>query len=127
MAAHALDNGEFWIHSEFLINDDILMGKESVNKNGLNYTFGPNFGFPTNFPYDFGSYSLVESVVGSTEMKSDDEGLFTELAHFTLQERAQKMAFTPCYHFIEYSFLNIRPLFFKLKSLSFTHTHTQNG
>ncbi|XP_028097138.1 uncharacterized protein LOC114296998 isoform X2 [Camellia sinensis] len=99
MAAHTHANGEFWLPSEFLTDDDILMGKENFNKNALNSAFGPTFAFPTDFPYDFGSYSPVESVVGSTETESDEEdllaGLTRRLARFTLQERAQKMASAP--------------------------------
>ncbi|KAF5960794.1 hypothetical protein HYC85_002003 [Camellia sinensis] len=46
MAAYTFDNREFWLLSEFLTDDDILMGKESFNENGLNSVFGPNFAFP---------------------------------------------------------------------------------
>uniref|UniRef100_A0A5B7B5T2 TIP41-like protein n=1 Tax=Davidia involucrata TaxID=16924 RepID=A0A5B7B5T2_DAVIN len=104
--ADTLDDGEFWLPPEFLTDDDILMDKENYNKNGLGSTvIGPNFSFPTEFPYDFGSFgssfvfnSPVESVVGSTETESDEEdliaGLTRQLARSTLQE-TQKIACNP--------------------------------
>lgn len=70
--ADKLDEPEFWLPSEFLTDEDILMdNKENVSKLlGLC--------FPTEFPYDYGSSILnspVESVVGSTETESDEEDL----------------------------------------------------
>ena len=53
--ADLMDNGEFWLPSEFLDADgDVLVGKENVNKNSPITGFGTNIGFPTDFPYEFG-------------------------------------------------------------------------
>uniref|UniRef100_A0A5B7B6P7 Uncharacterized protein n=1 Tax=Davidia involucrata TaxID=16924 RepID=A0A5B7B6P7_DAVIN len=98
--ADTFNDGEFWLPSEFLTDDDILMNKENFNKNGLNTALGSNLCFPTEFPYDFGSFlsSPVESVVGSTETESDEEdllnGLTRQLARYTLQE-SQKITCNP--------------------------------
>ncbi|KAA8534148.1 hypothetical protein F0562_031659 [Nyssa sinensis] len=100
--AYTLDNGGFWLPSEFLTDDDILMDKENYSKSGLDNGIGANFCFPTEFPYDFGSSSVlsspVESVVGSTETESDEEdllaGLSRQLARSTLQE-TQKISSNP--------------------------------
>ncbi|GMP79066.1 hypothetical protein CsSME_00034749 [Camellia sinensis var. sinensis] len=62
MTVHTFDNGEFWLYSEFFTDDDILMGKENFNKNGLNSVFGSNFALL----YDFGSYSHVEFVLSGS-------------------------------------------------------------
>ncbi|GFZ14946.1 hypothetical protein Acr_24g0011360 [Actinidia rufa] len=103
--ADLMDNGEFWLPSEFL-DADVLVGKENVNKNSPNTGFGTNIGFPTDFPYEFDSYSSssvlsspVESVVGSTETESDEEdlvaGLTSQLTRSSLHERAQKFTSAP--------------------------------
>ncbi|XP_057475919.1 uncharacterized protein LOC130763910 [Actinidia eriantha] len=103
--ADLMDNGEFWLPSEFL-DADVLVGKENVNKNSPITGFGTNIGFPTDFPYEFDSYSSssvlsspVESVVGSTETESDEEdlvaGLTSQLTRSSLHERAQKFTSAP--------------------------------
>ncbi|KAF3433584.1 hypothetical protein FNV43_RR24686 [Rhamnella rubrinervis] len=104
--ARSLDDAEFWLPSQFLTDDDVLMDKENFNKNGVNGTgFGqvPGLGFPTEFPYEFDSFcsnsalgSPVDSSVGLTETESSDEedflvGLTRRLAHSTLHE-TQKLA-----------------------------------
>ncbi|XAR66226.1 hypothetical protein NMG60_11012376 [Bertholletia excelsa] len=80
--ADTLGNGEFWLPSEFLTDNDMLKGKENLNKTSIDAAFGVNFGFPVEIPYDFASCcsssvlsSPVESVVGSTETESDEEDL----------------------------------------------------
>ncbi|KAL6980620.1 hypothetical protein U1Q18_022260 [Sarracenia purpurea var. burkii] len=105
--ATTLGNGDFWLPSEFLADDETLVGKENLNKKGLNTACGANFCFPTEFPYEVGgSYgwssvlsSPVESVKGSTETESDEEDLLASLtrhfASFTLQEKARKIASAP--------------------------------
>ncbi|XP_068636112.1 uncharacterized protein [Aristolochia californica] len=82
--AEDLDDGEFWLPSEFLV-EDILMEKKhrgKENKTGVC--------FPGEFPYEFSSFasdlsSPVESLVGSTETESDEEeyiaGLTRQMAH----------------------------------------------
>ncbi|XWS07688.1 hypothetical protein CRYUN_Cryun41cG0011300 [Craigia yunnanensis] len=95
--AEQIDDAEFWLPAKFLTDDNaIFMEKENLkNKNG-----GKNneellissHGFPTEFPYEFESFSSlsspVESVVGSTETESsvEDEfltGLTRRFAHST--------------------------------------------
>ncbi|KAI8564143.1 hypothetical protein RHMOL_Rhmol03G0159200 [Rhododendron molle] len=97
----AMNNRDFWLPSEFLTADDMLMGKENFNKNNINTAFATNIGFPTDFPYEFGSYgssllsSPVESVVGSTETESDEDDLLAGLARrfacSSLNEKALKI------------------------------------
>ncbi|KAF7148350.1 hypothetical protein RHSIM_Rhsim03G0138400 [Rhododendron simsii] len=94
----AMDNRDFWLPSEFLTADDMLMGKENFNKNNISTAFATNFGFPTDFPYEFGSSLLsspVESVVGSTETESDEDdllaGLARRFARSSLNEKALKI------------------------------------
>lgn len=102
--AEILDDGEFWLPSHFLTDDNMLMSKGNVKKNGMKTdTEGSlGFGFPTEFPYEFDSFgsnsalsSPVESVVSSTETESDEDdflaGLTRQLARSTLQE-TQKLA-----------------------------------
>ncbi|XVE52586.1 hypothetical protein DITRI_Ditri02bG0133600 [Diplodiscus trichospermus] len=94
-----IDDAEFWLPAKFLTDDDVIMEKENLkNKNGGNNRTKlliPSHGFPTEFPYEFDSFSAlsspVESVVGSTETESSDEdeflaGLTRRLAHSTSQK-----------------------------------------
>ncbi|KAL5709368.1 hypothetical protein ACHQM5_020067 [Ranunculus cassubicifolius] len=80
--AEALDDGEFWLPSEFLTDDDILMEAKKFQKTES----GARFCFPSEFPYGFSSsYGLNspdESLVGSTETESDEDDY---LAGFTRQ------------------------------------------
>ncbi|KAL5973500.1 hypothetical protein ACLOJK_030151 [Asimina triloba] len=93
--AEELDDGEFWLPSEFLADDIFMAEKES--KGGIEN--GGGFGFPCEFQYAFESFgsalsSPVESVVGSTETESDEEdymsGLSRQMAHCMLPD-AQKI------------------------------------
>ncbi|KAF9665134.1 hypothetical protein SADUNF_Sadunf16G0090500 [Salix dunnii] len=103
----SLDNGEFWLPPQFLLDDDTVhMEKYSAN-NLKNWSAKDLFGYPETeygkslipyeFPYGFGSLgfssdlsSPVESVVGSTETESDEEdylaGLSRQMSHFTLED-----------------------------------------
>ncbi|KAJ6303611.1 hypothetical protein OIU77_017480 [Salix suchowensis] len=105
--AESLDNGEFWLPPQFLLDDDTVhMEKYSAN-NLKNLSGKDVFGYPETeygkslipyeFPYGFGSFgfssnlsSPVESVVGSTETESDEEdylaGLSRQMSHFTLED-----------------------------------------
>lgn len=115
MASRSLDDAEFWLPSQFLTDDDVLMDKENFDKNnGTTGRFGGrgrpfvNNGFPTEFPYEFDSFgsnsalsSPVESVVSSTETESSDEedffaGLTRRFAQSNLRE-AQKLT-VPCFN-----------------------------
>ncbi|KAK7828058.1 hypothetical protein CFP56_030562 [Quercus suber] len=99
--AKCLGDSELWLPSKFLTEEEALMDKENLNKNGFNTTttgFEPSLTFPTEFPYEFDSYgsssalsSPVESVAGSTETESSDEedffaGLTRRLTQSSLQE-----------------------------------------
>lgn len=95
--AQDLDDGEFWLPSQFLTDDDILMEKKNINNNhGNSQNPGAGFCFPSEFPYGLDSYgsstlsSPVESVVSSTETESDEDdyfaGLTQQMVHTTLQE-----------------------------------------
>lgn len=79
-------------------SDDAEFDKEN-NKNGLNATteLDAEFGFPSEFPYEFDSFGIppldspVESLAGSTETESSDEedffaGLTRRLSQASLQE-----------------------------------------
>ncbi|XP_042518344.1 uncharacterized protein LOC122092090 isoform X2 [Macadamia integrifolia] len=92
--AEDLDDGEFWLPSQFLTDDDILMDNKNSNSltNGAFTDVEAGFCFPSEFPGGFSSplSSPVESVVGSTETERDDEdlmaGLTRQLAPSILQD-----------------------------------------
>lgn len=107
--AESLDDGVFWLPSQFLTDDDILMDlamtdnssikKSSNNKEGFDLDAEATKSlFPFEFPYGFGAFghsssdlsSPVGSVVGSTETESDEEdyiaGLTRQIAHSTLED-----------------------------------------
>lgn len=92
--AEDLDDGEFWLPSEFLA-DENFMEKKNGSWAGGGFENESRVCFPVDFPYGFGSYgsalsSPVESVVGSTETESDEEdymaGLTRKMASSTLQD-----------------------------------------
>ncbi|KAF8397408.1 hypothetical protein HHK36_016324 [Tetracentron sinense] len=96
--AQELDDGEFWLPSKFLTDNDLLIDKRntSFNDGSLTESEARVF-FPCEFPYGVGSYgfssslsSPVESVVSSTETESDEEDYMAELtrkmAHSMLEE-----------------------------------------
>lgn len=88
MADTSLNDGGFWLPSEFLTDEDLLMDKENFNKTGLNSNY--NLCFPTEFG-SFGSTPFPRSPNESvTESESDDDDFLTGLAHkfarSTLQE-----------------------------------------
>ncbi|KAI3925689.1 hypothetical protein MKW92_045726 [Papaver armeniacum] len=100
--AESLDDGEFWLPSEFLTDDDLLMDKIDMIDGGgdispENQKLRSGLCFPSEFPYGFDSSSSsafsspVESVgSSSTETESDEEdflaGLTQQMVHSTLQE-----------------------------------------
>ncbi|XP_043698230.1 uncharacterized protein LOC122648963 isoform X2 [Telopea speciosissima] len=90
--AEDLDDGEFWLPSQFLTDDDMLMdGKDRNSHIG----HGGVRVFPSEFPYGASSAlsSPVESVMGSTETESDEDdlmsGLTLQMARSMLQEHDQ--------------------------------------
>ncbi|KAG8376966.1 hypothetical protein BUALT_Bualt09G0119300 [Buddleja alternifolia] len=85
--AQELDDGEFWLPSEFLTDDDLLTdhGFKTKRADDASYGFGPSFGFNSDLS------SPVESVMGSTETESDEDdfiaGLLTrKIAQSTLHD-----------------------------------------
>ncbi|KAF6161053.1 hypothetical protein GIB67_007694 [Kingdonia uniflora] len=81
-----LDDGEFWLPSEFLTDDDFLMEttKTAINgdsNKGGKPDSGSLFCFPDEFPFGVSSFGVktsnlnspVESVTGSVETESDEE------------------------------------------------------
>ncbi|KAL4289728.1 hypothetical protein GQ457_14G024680 [Hibiscus cannabinus] len=84
--AGLMDDAEFWLPAKFLADD---AGKNDAG------SLVSGHGFPTEFPYEFDSFSVlgspVESVVESTEAESCDEdeflaGLTRRLAYSTSQK-----------------------------------------
>ncbi|KAI3988767.1 hypothetical protein MKX01_016338 [Papaver californicum] len=95
--AESLDDGEFWLPSEFLTDDDLLMDKIHMKDGGGDISPENQSGlcFPSEFPYGFDSSSAFSSPVeslgsSSTETESDEEdflaGLTQRMVHSTLQE-----------------------------------------
>ncbi|KAH6762036.1 hypothetical protein C2S52_019469 [Perilla frutescens var. hirtella] len=87
--AQELDDGEFWLPSEFLTDDDLLMDfkadySKTKRADDFSLGFGNSFGFNSDLS------SPVESVMGSTETESDEDefisGLTRKMAHSTLQD-----------------------------------------
>ena len=94
--AESLDDGEFWLPLEFLIDDDLAMEKyetetHEATKGGLLSFEVPYMGFGS-FGTSSDLSSSVESVVGSSETKSDEEdylvGLTHQMARLTLADPA---------------------------------------
>lgn len=87
--AQELDDGEFWLPSEFLTDDDLLMDfKADYSKTKRSDDFSLGFGNSSGFNSDLSS--PVESVMGSTETESDEDdfitGLTREMAHSTISD-----------------------------------------
>ncbi|XP_009615069.1 uncharacterized protein [Nicotiana tomentosiformis] len=91
--ASKFEEPEFWLPSEFLTDDEILLGLGNLKKTeGRKNDFSDlNLCFPTDFPYDFCPPALgspVDSFVASTETESDEEdaltGLTRQLTRMTL-------------------------------------------
>ncbi|GAV56823.1 hypothetical protein CFOL_v3_00365, partial [Cephalotus follicularis] len=99
--AETVDESEFWLLTEFLGDEVMLMVKDNFNKKDEDTELGTIHSFPTEFPYEFDSFgspstlsSPVESVVGSTETESSDEdeflaGLTRRLTQYSLNETQQ--------------------------------------
>lgn len=87
--AQELDDGEFWLPSEFLTDDDLLMDfKTDYSKSKRADDFSLGFGSFSGFNSDLSS--PVESVMGSTETESDEDefisGLTRKMAHSTIND-----------------------------------------
>ncbi|KAL4557990.1 hypothetical protein LXL04_036186 [Taraxacum kok-saghyz] len=72
-----MDDGRFWLPTEFLNDDDVLVDYKS----GINKGASTMYGFGVG-PYSSNSdlSSPVESVIGSTETESDEEDYLNELS-----------------------------------------------
>lgn len=87
-----LDDCEFWLPSQFLTDDDLLMDfKMTSPGSDGSKLFGGEFGYGfSQFGSNSDLSSPVESVVGSTENESDEDdyitGLTRKMVHSTLQE-----------------------------------------
>ncbi|TYI11125.1 hypothetical protein ES332_A09G189700v1 [Gossypium tomentosum] len=105
--AEVLDDGEFWLPSQFLTDDDFFADgvKTTNDTNSLKDGFGLELDgnkslFPFEIPGGFGSLGLspdlgspVESVLGSTETESDEDylaGLTRQMAHCTLEDDSRR-------------------------------------
>lgn len=105
--AEVLDDGEFWLPSQFLTDDDFFAdGVKATNdidnlKDGFGLELdGSKSLFPFEIPGGFGSLgfspdpgSPVESVVGSTETESEEDylaGLTRQMAHSTLEDDSRR-------------------------------------
>ncbi|KAL5991656.1 hypothetical protein ACLOJK_012565 [Asimina triloba] len=95
--AEDLDDGEFWLPSQFLAEDIAMDNKNRTPEPALSC-------FPDEFPYGFDSYgsalgSPVESVVGSTETESDEEdflaGLTRQMADSSMIQEEGKLTGFP--------------------------------
>ena len=91
--AKAVDDAGLWLPLQLLAGGD-------NNKESQNADSDAVFGFPSEFPYEFGVSSPVESVAGSTETESSDEeevflaGLTRRLSQATIHE-SRKHQLTP--------------------------------
>lgn len=83
--AQELDDGEFWLPSEFLTDDDLLM---DFNTDYVKTKRADDFSLGFSSSSDLSS--PVESVMGSTETESDEDdfisGLTRKVARSTLQD-----------------------------------------
>ncbi|XP_075510195.1 uncharacterized protein LOC142546392 isoform X2 [Primulina tabacum] len=71
--AQELDDGEFWLPSEFLTDDDLLTDFKKKGGDDFSCGFGNSFGLYSNLS------SPVESVTGSTENESDEDDFISFL------------------------------------------------
>ncbi|KAL8526808.1 hypothetical protein ACS0TY_015869 [Phlomoides rotata] len=94
--AQELDDGEFWLPSEFLTDDELLMdfkcGEADTKRDDFSYLFGGSFGFNSDLN------SPVESVTGSTETESEEDELISvltrKMANSTLQDAGFSSEYT---------------------------------
>ncbi|XP_022857279.1 uncharacterized protein LOC111378329 isoform X1 [Olea europaea var. sylvestris] len=70
---------EYCLPAEFLTDEDFVIENEKFNKKTESVS---ELCFPTEFPYDFGTYSM-----GSPETESDEEDLLAELTGSSFYQR----------------------------------------
>ncbi|GLT89115.1 hypothetical protein SLE2022_071130 [Rubroshorea leprosula] len=100
--AGPLHDAESCLPAQFLTEDDVLFGKETLKGKGLTALdtelLLPSYGFPNEFPYEFDSLdssALSSPVVsvGSTETDSSDEDeFFLGLSRRLSRSSSQKLA-----------------------------------
>lgn len=85
--AEKLEDVGYWLPSEFLTDEDILMdNKENFNKYGFAGSNSASLHcFPSQFPYDYGSSLLGSPVESSAETESDEEDTLLNLTELTRQ------------------------------------------
>lgn len=100
--AEKLEDVGYWLPSEFLTDEDILMDN---NKENNKFTFAASNSaslhcFPSKFPYDYASSLLSSPVESSAETESDEEdSLLHELTRqLTISGTTHKVATTPATH-----------------------------
>lgn len=115
--AGSLQDLESWLPTEFLTQEELLMGKDDFKNKGFCSEFKPGLSFPTEFPYEFESFgssvslsSPDDSVVGSIETESSDEDDF--LAGLT-RRLTQQLTVKPEVRFLLFAsfFLTDSPCF----------------
>lgn len=90
--AQELDDGEFWLPSDFLTDEDLLTDFKPGHLRATKRSDDFSQGFGNSFWSNSDLSSPVESVNGSTETESDEDefltGLTQKMAHSTLQDSA---------------------------------------
>lgn len=89
--ALSLHNAEFWLPTQFLTENDVLMDKENFNKNNTDGSITglcpptSSLAFPTKFLSKFNSFnynSALSSLVDLVDTESsDEEDFFLVLTH----------------------------------------------
>lgn len=71
--AQRVDEGKFWLPSEFLTDDELLMGFKADRLNDFRRGYTSSFGFSS------GLSSPAEPLLGSAETESDEDDYVTAL------------------------------------------------
>lgn len=110
--AEKLEDVGYWLPSEFLTDEDILMDNNIFTLAASNSA--SLHCFPSKFPYDYTSSLLSSPVESSTETESDEEdSLLHELTRqLTISGTTHKVATTPATHNHEVSSTAYLLLFF---------------
>lgn len=88
LMAQELGDGEFWLPSEFLTDDDLLTGFKKEGGDDFSCGFVNSFGFHSDLS------SPVESVTGSTETESDEDdfiSFFTQKMDYSTMNVSTKV------------------------------------
>ncbi|XP_073033879.1 uncharacterized protein [Primulina eburnea] len=71
--AHMVDEGKSWLPSQFLTDDEVLMGFRAKGLNDSRHGYANSFGFSSDLS------SPAESMLGSAETESDEDDYVTAL------------------------------------------------